>query len=64
MTGESDVKELWEIPHAHKNVGRKILDTSEDLQNRLINQLKISRFALQVDETADVVKDGHSIAYV
>jgi len=34
------------------------------LCDQLINELKTSRFTLQVDEKTDVVKDTHLIIYV
>jgi hypothetical protein len=41
-----------------------VLDISEDLCDQLSEQLKISRFALQVHEATDVMKDAHMIIYV
>jgi hypothetical protein len=38
-------------------VGRRISDVSEDIYAKLIEQLKTSHFALQVDETTGVIKD-------
>jgi len=37
---------------------------SEDLSDKLIDQLKSSHFAMQVDETTNVVKDAYLITYV
>jgi hypothetical protein len=59
MRGESCVKELWKIPLARNTERRRILDISDNLCIQLIDQLKTSRLALQVDETTDVFGDSH-----
>ena len=45
-------------------MGRRILDISEDLCDQLIEILKPSHFALQLNEATEVVKDAHLVAYV
>jgi hypothetical protein len=40
-------------------VGRRVLDVSWKLCDKLIDQFKTSCFALQVDEATDIVKDAH-----
>jgi hypothetical protein len=47
MLGKLYAIELWKIPLVDVNVGRIILDISEDLCYELTNQLKTSRSALQ-----------------
>jgi hypothetical protein len=44
-------------------VGRRISDISENVCEQLIDQLKTSRFTLQVYVAIDLVKDGHLITY-
>jgi hypothetical protein len=60
MLGESYTEELRKIPA----VRRRLSDISEDLCDQLIDHLKTSRFALQVHEITDVVKDAYLITYV
>jgi hypothetical protein len=65
LLGESYATELRKIPHEDNNVGRRISDISEDLYDQEpIDQTKTSRFALQIDEASDVLKDAHLITYV
>lgn len=64
MFGESYAKQLQQIPLSDNTVGRRINDISEDLCEQLISELRISKFAIQVDEAVDVAKDAHLIAYV
>ncbi|XP_035211445.1 protein FAM200A-like [Stegodyphus dumicola] len=64
MLGESYADQLKIIPLADNTVGRRICDISEDLCDQLIEKVKLSSFALQVDEATDVLKDAHLITYV
>nr|XP_042897067.1 protein FAM200A-like [Parasteatoda tepidariorum]XP_042902277.1 protein FAM200A-like [Parasteatoda tepidariorum]XP_042906149.1 protein FAM200A-like [Parasteatoda tepidariorum]XP_042906152.1 protein FAM200A-like [Parasteatoda tepidariorum] len=64
MLGESYADQLKIIPLADNTVGRRISDISEDLCDQLIEKVKLSSFALQVDEATDVLKDAHLITYV
>jgi hypothetical protein len=57
-------REIRKVPLAYSAVGRRISDISEELCDQLIDQLEISRFALQGDEVTDAVKDVHLITYV
>lgn len=54
MLGESYAYQLKIIPLADNTVGRRISDISEDLCDQLIEKVKLSSFALQVDEATDV----------
>jgi hypothetical protein len=63
VLGESYIKELWKFPLVDNTLGRRISDISEELRDNLIDELKISRLALQIDETTDVVKHAHLIIY-
>jgi hypothetical protein len=53
-----------ENPLADNTVGRKILSILDDLFDQFIDQLKTSRFSLQVDQATNVVKDAYFITYV
>jgi hypothetical protein len=55
LPGESLAKEL-KIPRTDSIAGRRMSNTSEKLCDHLIDQLKTSHSALQVDEGIDVVK--------
>jgi len=52
------------IPLAGDILGRRILVVLEDAFVQLTDQLKTSRFAVQVDEATNVVTDGNLIIYV
>nr|CAD7204913.1 unnamed protein product [Timema douglasi] len=54
---------IRKIPLANNAVGRRISDM-EDIQEELTEALKLSKFAIQVDEATDSVKDAHLVAYV
>lgn len=64
MLGESSADQLKNIPLADNTVGRRINDISDDLFDQLIEKIKSSYFALQVDEATDVINDSHLITYV
>lgn len=64
MFGESFANQLRQIPLADNTVGRRISDISTDLFEQLITNLKTRKFAIQVDEATDVIKDSHLLAYV
>ena len=64
MFGESYADQLKIIPLADNTVEKRISDISEDLYDQLIEKVKLSSFALQVDEATNVLKDAHLITYV
>jgi hypothetical protein len=64
MLGKSHVREPQKIPLAQNTVGRRISGTSEDLRGQLTGQLKISRFALYVDNANNVAEDAHLINFI
>jgi hypothetical protein len=64
MLGKSYAKELQIIPFAHNTARRSICDISEGLSDQLLNQIKTSRSALQVDVAIDVVQDANLNTYV
>ncbi|XP_026481385.1 zinc finger BED domain-containing protein 5-like [Ctenocephalides felis] len=64
MFGESYADQIKSIPLADNTVERRISDISDDLCDQLIEKIKLSSFALQVDETTDVAKDAHLITYI
>ncbi|XP_026479226.1 protein FAM200A-like [Ctenocephalides felis] len=64
MFGESYADQIKSIPLADNTVGRRISDISDDLCDQLIEKIKLSSFALQVDEATDVAKDAHLITYI
>ncbi|XP_029656010.1 zinc finger BED domain-containing protein 5-like [Octopus sinensis] len=64
MFGESYAKQLQQIPLADNTVARRIDDISEDLCDQLVSRLRNCKFAIQVDEGADINKNAHLIAYV
>ncbi|XP_015906681.3 SCAN domain-containing protein 3-like [Parasteatoda tepidariorum] len=64
MFGQSYANQLRQIPLADNTIGRRIDDISENLCDQLVSRMRTSKFAIQVDEATDVVKDAHLIAYV
>jgi hypothetical protein len=52
------------IYHCQITVSRRICDTSEDLEEQLMEKLRNSRFAIQIDEATDCSGVAHLIAYV
>ncbi|XP_026467745.1 zinc finger BED domain-containing protein 5-like [Ctenocephalides felis] len=64
MFGESYADQIKSIPLADNTVGRRISDISDDLCDQLIEKIKLSSFALQVDEATDVANDAHLITYI
>jgi hypothetical protein len=57
------VRELRKLPLAG-NTTRRTSHILEDLCDQLTDELKISRFGIQVDEKTDVVKNASLITYV
>jgi hypothetical protein len=49
--------------HLKITSGRRISDISEYLCDLVIKQLKTLRFALQIDEETDTIKDTYLITY-
>ena len=64
MFGEPYAKQLRQIPLADNTVGRRINDIFEGICNQLVFRMHTSKFTIQVDESTDVAKDAHLIAYV
>ncbi|XP_026482786.1 zinc finger BED domain-containing protein 5-like [Ctenocephalides felis] len=64
MFGESYADQIKSITLADNTVARRISDISDDLCDQLIEKIKLSSFALQVDEDTDVAKDAHLITYI
>lgn len=64
MLGESMGQQLKAIPMSNDTVSRRIADISEDLHAQLIEKVKNSHFAIQVDEATDLHRDAHLICYI
>lgn len=64
MFGESMAQQLKVIPMSNDTVSRRIADISEDLHVQLMEKVKNSYFAIQVDEATDLLRDAHLICYI
>nr|CAD7407886.1 unnamed protein product [Timema cristinae] len=71
LTTRLQVNELTDLleaslkdPSADNTVRGWISDMEQDIQEGLTEALKLSKFAIQVDEATDSVKDAHLITYV
>nr|XP_055067936.1 zinc finger BED domain-containing protein 5-like [Misgurnus anguillicaudatus] len=64
MLDETSAAKLKAIPLSNDTVARRIRDISDDLEDQLIEKLRDTRFALQVDEATVSNKDCLFISYV
>ncbi|XP_051952836.1 zinc finger BED domain-containing protein 5-like [Xyrauchen texanus] len=64
MLDETSAAKLKAVPLSNDTVARRICNIARDLEEQLIEKLKDSRFALQVDEATDSNKDCLFISYV
>jgi hypothetical protein len=55
-------QEIWKIP-LQITVWEEASRISDDIYDQVIEQLKTSSFALEIDEATNVVKDKHLICY-
>ncbi|XP_072229039.1 zinc finger BED domain-containing protein 5-like [Leuresthes tenuis] len=64
MLDETSAAKLKAVPLSNDTIARRIWDISSDLEEQLIEKLKESRFALQVDKATDSNKDCLFLSYV
>ncbi|XP_076358984.1 protein FAM200C-like [Tachypleus tridentatus] len=62
VIGESATKLLSKEPLSNNTKSRQIQHMAEDLNNQLIEKMKVKEFGLQLDEATDS-KDAHLICY-
>ena len=63
--GKKEANEMRKIPLSNNTVCRRIFEISEDQREQLILQIKESpKFAIQLDESTDIAKMAHFLAYV
>ncbi|KAI0234953.1 hypothetical protein LSAT2_014678, partial [Lamellibrachia satsuma] len=64
MYGEEKAKGLAKIPMSNDTVKRRISSMSEDITVQYTARLRDNDFAIQLDESTDVSKISHLLAYV
>ncbi|KAK7938700.1 hypothetical protein WMY93_002026 [Mugilogobius chulae] len=64
LIDEKSAQKLKCIPLSNDTVGRRIVDISNDIEEQLIEAIRQSKYALQVDEATVNNKDCLLIAYV
>lgn len=67
LFGDSMAQQLKAIPMSNDTVSRlsrRIADISEDLHMQLMEKVKNTYFAIQVDEATDLNRDAHLICYI
>jgi len=64
LFGEEKAKQLANIPMSNDTVKRRISSMSEDIQVQCATRLQGNDFAIQLDESIDVSKMSHLLAYV
>ena len=63
--GKKEANEMRKIPLSNNTVCRRIFEISEDQREQLILRIKESpKFAIQLDESTDITKMAHLLAYV
>ncbi|CAM4512370.1 unnamed protein product [Caretta caretta] len=61
---EEKVKVLTKIPTSNDTVKRWIVSMPEDIVSQCFDQLRDNDFAIQLDESTDISKMSHLLAYV
>ena len=55
MLGKESSRKLLSIPVSNNTIRRRICDMSNDIQVQLVERLQSSTFAIQFDESTDIV---------
>lgn len=64
MLGEDAAKILGSVPLSNNTIQRCIQDMGSDCKDQLIEDLKKSDFALQLDESTDIANQAQLLVYV
>ena len=64
MLGEDAAKKLGSVPLSNNTIQRRIQDMGSDCKDQLIEDLKKSDFALQLDESTDIANHAQLLVYV
>ena len=64
MLGEDAAKILGSVPLSNNTIQRRIQDMGSDCKDQLIEDLKKSDFALQLDESTDIANQAQLLVYV
>ena len=64
MINDTSGVTLKAVPLSNNTVARSVSDTSNDLEDQLVEKLKGAHFAMQVDDATDSNRDCLLIAYL
>jgi hypothetical protein len=64
MFREKCAQQLRNVPISNNTVSRRFVDISEDLEEQLIEKLRIKRFSIQINEATDYSGIGYFVTYV
>ncbi|XP_071399292.1 SCAN domain-containing protein 3-like [Centroberyx affinis] len=64
MVGKDAAAKLRSVPLSNDTIRRRIEDMSNDIKSQLLERLRVSKFAVQLDESTDVSGSAQLIALV
>ncbi|KAI4800502.1 hypothetical protein KUCAC02_009644 [Chaenocephalus aceratus] len=64
MVGKDAAAKLRSVPLSNDTIRRRIEDISADIKSQLLERLRVSKFAVQLDESTDVSGSAQLIALV